>query len=269
MEDKSATESVEAPNQDKKNDFIQKQSEKPVSKSFLDRIQLPKKEQQDTFRCMFKNKYNVVEEKIEAAPEKADFRGYKTYRENQELFSSNPCPTYFSSLNSSQKYYESRIIDDEIEMYFEDRNKATYEKQPNWVLPDVNEAYSSPPYEFEEFESSNTKVHEELNKIVEGCTGEEWEAVVQQFWLGPRIVRGLKKSLYPQIIVKNWVKVYELFSTYPIVTSGKLNSVHIGDQHGGTVMALNHFLHSKFGEVNWNWRATAENPYYEDDYANL
>lgn len=93
----------------------------------------------------------------------------------------------------------------------------------------------------------------------------KWDKAKDKFSYASSIARILKKVKNLGYVVRNFTKGYEIFSSYPLlVQSGKLNSIHIGDEHGGMLVALNHYLHSHFPDVHWNWRAICQNPYYED-----
>lgn len=155
-----------------------------------------------------------------------------------------------------------RIRDEEFEALF--NIKRTFRKESDWVLPHVSKAYSSEPYEFENFQNQKEAINRVKDEILENYPYEKWRVIQSKFSLAPAVVRVLKKNLKLGHVVRNWPKAYEIFSSYPVVASGKLNSIHIGDQHGGMIIALNHYLHSHFEDIQWEWKATCDNPYYED-----
>lgn len=165
----------------------------------------------------------------------------------------------------SQDFRQHKIPDDEFEALF--NVKKTFSKGPSWILPDLSKAFSQPSYEFEDLQKIMEDAIAETPIIIGNYTWEDWREICDNSGLGPYVVRVLKRHYKFGMIVRNWAKAYEIYSTYPVVTSGHLNSVHIGDEHGGLILALNHYLHSKFEDVKWNWRATCENPYYEDAFA--
>ena len=46
-----------------------------------------------------------------------------------------------------------------------------------------------------------------------------------------------------------------------------MNSVHLGDECCASVAALNHFLHTTFEKVEWDWRAICYNIFFEENYS--
>lgn len=156
----------------------------------------------------------------------------------------------------------NRITEEEFESIF--NIKKTVQKKPDWVLPDVSLAYSSRTYEFDNFQAQKEEMNATKDVILENYPYEKWRVVGNKFGVAQRIITVLKYYQKLGHVVRNWPKAYEIFSSYPLISSGKLNSIHIGDHHGGVINALNHYLHSKFEDVQWKWKATCDNPYYED-----
>lgn len=152
----------------------------------------------------------------------------------------------------------NRVCDEEIEKHF--NLKRRFRKASDWILPDVSKAYSSESYEFDHFQAEAAEMKRVKDEIKENYSEEDWMVVTEEFHLAS-IVKALKYKL--GYVVRNWTKAYEIFTSYPLILSGKLNSIHIGDEHGGTVAALNHYLHSNFTDVQWDWKAISDNPYYE------
>ncbi|KAL5287400.1 CMTR2.2 family protein [Megaselia abdita] len=158
----------------------------------------------------------------------------------------------------------NRITEEAMQSLF--NIKRRFEKNPKWTLPNVSKAYSSQPYEFDHFQEQKNEMNRVKDGILENYPQEKWKDISDKFGLTPSIVRVLKFNMKLGYVVRNFPKAYELFSTYPLIPSGKLNSIHVGDIHGGMIIALNHYLHSNFEpeEIKWSWKATSQNPYYED-----
>lgn len=150
---------------------------------------------------------------------------------------------------------------EEFERFFHFQKQ--YEQSPDWVLPNVSRAYSSTCYEFEDFQNMKKDLANVKEEVRETFEKSLWQEITNKSSLNEYIVKYLKRNNMGHV-VKNWTKGYEMFSKYPIVSSGQLNSIHIGDRSGGIIKALNHFLHSNFEDtVDWKWKAICDNPYYE------
>lgn len=154
-----------------------------------------------------------------------------------------------------------KISHEEFEAYF--NTNKTFKRAPDWILPTVSKAYSSQLYEFDNFQELKDEMNSEKDVILANYPQEKWKEVERKFLPSPPIVSNLKRMKLGHV-VRNWPKAYEILSSYPLVSSPKLNSIHIGDQHGGIIIALNHYLHSHFEDVEWKWKAISGNPYYED-----
>ncbi|KAL5287399.1 CMTR2.2 family protein [Megaselia abdita] len=158
-----------------------------------------------------------------------------------------------------RNFHENRIPQSEIDSYFQMKRK--YSKQADWTLPDISRAYSSDLYEIETFE----KIREDLRNLKYGEVKKNFKdsQIVKKYGIVDFIVRFLKSIKKVDFVVRDWTKAYEIFSEFPLVQSGTLNSIHIENRSGGFITALNHFLHSHFEDVKWNWKAFTDNPYYE------
>lgn len=164
---------------------------------------------------------------------------------------------------SNESRANGRVSDEELNSYF--GNSQSYNKNPNWTLPSISKIYTSPIYEEQKFQEIKEKMNNEKDKILENYSVEHWKEIKDKHALNPKIVKVLKMTLKCGNVTRNWCKLYEILKTFPLVKSGKINSVHIGDQHGGMITALNHYIHCNFEEVEWNWKAMCINPYYEGE----
>lgn len=141
--------------------------------------------------------------------------------------------------------------------------KFKQEYKGSYVLPEPGEIYNSPEYEFDEFQIIREEMRALKIAIYEEALQDDWKQICDQFNLSIAIKKYLKKNNFEMFPLAS-LKMYEIFESYPIVRSGKLNSAHIVDSSGFSLPSLNHFLQTNFTDVEWNWKAITYNPYYED-----
>ncbi|KAL5291931.1 CMTR2.2 family protein [Megaselia abdita] len=150
-----------------------------------------------------------------------------------------------------------RMSDEFFEQFLDFKN--IYIKD-TWKLPDA--IYNSTSYEIETFQVIREDIRNLKVEVYNKITNYNWKQTSDQFTLTIYVIDFLKAKKF-DLVSKNWCKFLEIFKTYPVIKSGKINTAHI-ENGGYTTSALNHYLHSTFTEVDWNWKAIALNPYHED-----
>ncbi|KAH8371643.1 hypothetical protein KR093_008354 [Drosophila rubida] len=160
-------------------------------------------------------------------------------------------------------------VRDELEQLFE--KKFQYQKPASgaWTLPLEKEPLFGEFYQYESLQN----LKEELNTVKSKLNNygvQEWSSHTNRRDPSGEISWRLKNETKAEFVTVAWCKLFECLNRFPLVTQPTLNSLHLCEAPGAFIAALNHYLHSlhKPDEVNWKWRSTTLNPYYEGNALN-
>eukprot|EP00742_Colponemidia_sp_Colp-10_P005154 GILJ01005504.1.p1 GENE.GILJ01005504.1~~GILJ01005504.1.p1 ORF type:complete len:917 (-),score=93.02 GILJ01005504.1:89-2839(-) len=83
-----------------------------------------------------------------------------------------------------------------------------------------------------------------------------------------RVVQKLRYQIDAEMCTVAWAKFYEMVETYDLVPPSaidarRLNSVHLCEAPGAFICSLNHYVRTKFENMEWDWLAISLNPYFE------
>jgi hypothetical protein len=71
----------------------------------------------------------------------------------------------------------------------------------------------------------------------------------------------LKKRYMADMVSNAWIKLYEILSAFPQLTSVEmLNSFHLCEAPGAFIASLNHYLRIHRPRIQWDWRAQTLSP---------
>ncbi|XP_017867169.1 PREDICTED: cap-specific mRNA (nucleoside-2'-O-)-methyltransferase 2 [Drosophila arizonae] len=159
-------------------------------------------------------------------------------------------------------------IREEVEQLFE--KKFQYQKPRNeaWLLPAHKPLFS----EFYQYESLQ-ELKQQLNNVKSKLNNygvQEWSTHTNRRDPSGEISWRLKNETKAEFVTVAWCKFFECLHRYPLIKQPELNTLHLCEAPGAFIAALNHYLHSTYTkeEINWHWRSTTLNPYYEGNALN-
>lgn len=146
-----------------------------------------------------------------------------------------------------------------IRSFFEKRSK--YKKCPEWILPE-NQVLFTEDYKIESLQTLKLELNEVKSKLNDYPI-EQWSAHTRKRNPSGEVAWRLKSHIDAEFVTQAWCKFYECLHQFPIVSDGTVNSVHLCEAPGAFIAALNHYLHSTYKSVKWQWLSSTLNPYYE------
>ncbi|XP_055837336.1 cap-specific mRNA (nucleoside-2'-O-)-methyltransferase 2-like isoform X2 [Episyrphus balteatus] len=144
--------------------------------------------------------------------------------------------------------------------------KYKYSKAPGWTLPPVDELFKE-FYQFDNLQQLKHDLNATKSKLNDYVL-EDWSVHTRKKDPSGEIPWKLKNDIQAEFVTVAWCKLFECLHQYKMVKDGKLNSLHLCEAPGAFIAALNHYLHSTFDEVQWQWLSTTLNPYYEGNPLN-
>ncbi|GLH14068.1 Uncharacterized protein GBIM_18498 [Gryllus bimaculatus] len=176
-------------------------------------------------------------------------------------------PTSFAT--NRTKCYETSTCENEfyeITRLFE--KKFSFSKNSaSWCLPNVDLMFVNDIWKVMKLQT----IKEELNNAKSQLNDfdlADWHRHTNFTNKAGDILWKLRSEVEPEFVTQAWCKFYEIVMSFPLVPSqiGELkyfNSVHLCEAPGAFITSLNHFLQLHYPDVNWHWKATTLNPYYE------
>lgn len=97
-------------------------------------------------------------------------------------------------------------------------------------------------FRLEEFQRLNKFYNDEFDDLFRNISHEKWTTISRFYNPVSYIMKEYKAKF--ELFGKPWTKIYEILMEFPLVTNStsKLNSLHLEEQSGSTVCALNHYL---------------------------
>ncbi|KAH8402465.1 hypothetical protein KR009_012205, partial [Drosophila setifemur] len=162
------------------------------------------------------------------------------------------------------------IRQSDLEQLFE--KKFQYQKprgNGDWVLPSEDQPIFSEFYQFEALQG----LREQLNGVKSRLNDygvQEWSAHTNRRDPSGEVSWRLKNETKAEFVTVAWCKLFECLHRYPLVQGPVMNSLHLCEAPGAFIASLNHYLHSTYREeeIQWRWRSTTLNPYYEGNALN-
>ncbi|KAL5276032.1 CMTR2 family protein [Megaselia abdita] len=139
-----------------------------------------------------------------------------------------------------------------------------YKKYAKAIYLENSENFNN-SYEFQDFVELRDNLFSAGDELFENTSSEEFQKITRKFSPYAILMNQSNKQKF-ELFYKPWCKIYEILERFPLVTpsNGRLNSLHLEESIGAMVSGLNHFIKTKHPKIDWNWKATNPNPYYED-----
>lgn len=108
------------------------------------------------------------------------------------------------------------------------------------------------PYEFKEFVKYKKEFFMKNKNLFIYISQNKWY-VCQNFYLPTTYLMDRKNRKSIELVHKEWAKIYEILVEFKLKSihdgEGKLQSIHLEEEYGSVVGAVNHYLHSNFDKV--------------------
>ncbi|KAK7789826.1 hypothetical protein R5R35_007358 [Gryllus longicercus] len=173
-------------------------------------------------------------------------------------FATNRTKCYETSTSENELYEITRLFEKKFSF---SKNSAS------WCLPNVDLMFVNDIWKVMKLQT----IKEELNNAKSQLNDfdlEDWHRHTNFTNKAGDILWKLRNEFEPEFVTQAWCKFYEIVMSFSLVPSqiGELkyfNSVHLCEAPGAFITSLNHFLQLHYPGVNWHWKATTLNPYYE------
>lgn len=154
---------------------------------------------------------------------------------------------YNHNHNRDHIYYNINISQDYVSRFF--KKKFKFCKQPDWVLPmNSEDLFENYTYQYASLNELKTHLNDVKSRL-NNYPIEEWGLHTRRRNPAGDIIGKIKLEINAEFVTQAWCKFYEILNQYPVVTSSKLNSVHLCEAPGAFISALNHYLNSNYSDV--------------------
>ncbi|XP_057328237.1 cap-specific mRNA (nucleoside-2'-O-)-methyltransferase 2 isoform X1 [Microplitis mediator] len=140
-------------------------------------------------------------------------------------------------------------------------------KNDHYELPSSDTMFTESAWSIEDLQLLKKNLNEIKNTLSD-YNPTEWRNHTRNTNIAEGIKWRLKRDVNPEFLTQAWCKFYEIASNFPLIPEEtihkkQLKTIHLCEAPGAFVTSLNHWLKINMPFVDWNWRATTLNPYYE------
>ncbi|CAO1331886.1 unnamed protein product [Diamesa hyperborea] len=150
-----------------------------------------------------------------------------------------------------------------VQFYF---HKKFSFKNKSFTLPTKDVFFSTGIQKHQSLQVIKTILNHVKSKLNDNPI-EEWSQHTRKRNPCQQIVYAIKNEIKAEFVTQAFAKMFECIASYPLVDSNffkdKFVSVHLCEAPGAFIAALNHYLKLNHPDVEFSWRATTLNPYYE------
>lgn len=156
--------------------------------------------------------------------------------------------------------------EDTIQKLF--NKKFNFERVHDYNLPDSSALFTSSSWTIDCLQDLKENLNTVKSKLNDKKI-EVWSEHTKFMNPNRNIINKVRGGTFRgEFVTQAWCKFYECLSNYDIVRvdaddSNHFTSLHLCEAPGSFIAALNHYLTLNQPDVDWNWRATTLNPYYE------
>lgn len=143
--------------------------------------------------------------------------------------------------------------------------KFKFHKDGIQELPPVDSLFECPQWTVENLQNFKDNLNQVKSKLNDKKL-EVWSEHTKLNNPAGDIVSKVRgRDVKGEFVTQAWCKLYEIMSNYECIQpqNYRLKSVHFCEAPGGFIAALNHWLKLNTPDVQWDWKATTLNPYYE------
>lgn len=139
------------------------------------------------------------------------------------------------------------------------QKKVSYESHNNELDLESSDQFNN-SYEFQEFVSFRSDYFSKQDSLFENVQHEKWKTLSSINNPVSYIMHKENKTKF-EIFSKSWVKIYEIIEEFQLIpnSKGQLNTLHLGEETGAMVCAVNHYLRSKcLGVSHMNFKTISK-----------